>query len=471
MARNYKNNHEGPSAEDKAVERFNEMMIERLKSMKASDWKKGWVSGTGHHHGLPQNLGGRVYNGTNSFFLQMDSAMHGYKMPVYMTFNDVKRTGAHVLAHAESMPIIYWNLSIKDEHGHKVDKADFDKMSSAEQQKCSVHPFLKAYNVFNLDQTNFKEVQAEKYNQIEARFQGIQLKDTAGMYKNEALDKMLSDQTWICPIQYDNISSNAYYSPREDKIVLPTKAQFNISKTKEGVYKDGMEFYSSLLHEATHSTNKVLHRDVGRKFGDAKYAKEELVAELSAAMVGDALGFDKRILDNNAAYVDSWLDALNKEPQFIVSVMSEVGKASNLIMQKVDEQLMSLGQEPLLDTNRKVTKETAEAVFKELKPVDHSVIYNKQDNGEGKEQTSEQKALVFQNASVFKDQDGNYKMRGSYQGVALESKPLSKEERNGFFKNKGYEAKGAFLQELMSKRYAAEIQEIGQQKSVSKKIG
>lgn len=95
----------------------------------------------------------------------------------------------------------------------------------------------------------------------------------------------------------------------------------------------------------------------------------------------------------------------------------------------------------------------------------------KQDNGEGKEQTSEQKALVFQNASVFKDQDGNYKMRGSYQGVALESKPLSKEERNGFFKNKGYEAKGAFLQELMSKRYAAEIQEIGQQKSVSKKIG
>lgn len=113
-----------------------------------------------------------------------------------------------------------------------------------------------------------------------------------------------------------------------------------------------MECYSNLLHECTHSTAPHLHRDTGGRFGDAKYAKEELVAELSAALVGNALGFDKRILDNNAAYVDGWLDALSQEPQFIISVMSDVGKASNLIMEKVDEQLLSLGQEPLLQKNR-----------------------------------------------------------------------------------------------------------------------
>ena len=59
-------------------------------------------------------------------------------------------------------------------------------------------------------------------------------------------------------------------------------------------------------------------------FGDPKYAKEELVAELTAAMVGNTMGFDKRILDNNAKYVDSWMDTLKKEPPFILSVMADV---------------------------------------------------------------------------------------------------------------------------------------------------
>ena len=68
----------------KAIEKFTEMMISRMESMKAGDWKKGWIDGA--VYGMPQNISGRNYSGSNSFFLQMDTAMKGYKTPVYMTF-------------------------------------------------------------------------------------------------------------------------------------------------------------------------------------------------------------------------------------------------------------------------------------------------------------------------------------------------------------------------------------------------
>jgi hypothetical protein len=69
------------------------------------------------------------------------------------------------------------------------------------------------------------------------------------------------------------------------------------------------------------------------------------------------LGFDKRILNNNAAYMDGWINALREEPKFIVSVMADVNKASKMILEKIDEQKIALGETSdtlLLRTMRKV---------------------------------------------------------------------------------------------------------------------
>ena len=83
----------------------------------------------------------------------------------------------------------------------------------------------------------------------------------------------------------------AYYSPSRDIVVLPMKQQFNKGATPEDIYRDGMEFYSTMLHEMTHSTMtpERLNREAGAKFGDPKYAKEELVAELTAAMISHSM--------------------------------------------------------------------------------------------------------------------------------------------------------------------------------------
>lgn len=49
---------------------------------------------------------------------------------------------------------------------------------------------------------------------------------------------------------------------------------------------------------------------MGGRFGDPKYAKEELVAELTAAMICHSMGFDMKVTDNSAAYLDSWIGVL-----------------------------------------------------------------------------------------------------------------------------------------------------------------
>ena len=136
---------------DKAIDKFCSLMIERMKSMKASDWRQGWTNGKGTMLGMPQNLSGRNYSGTNSFFLQMDTAMNAYRTPVYMTFMQAQKENLRIKKGAQSMPVIYWDLNIKDERGKRVAESDYRQMSRGEQAKCEVRPFLRAFSVFNVD--------------------------------------------------------------------------------------------------------------------------------------------------------------------------------------------------------------------------------------------------------------------------------------------------------------------------------
>ncbi|EJW90602.1 DNA primase, partial [gut metagenome] len=114
-----------------------------------------------------------------------------------------------------------------------------------------------------------------------------------------------------------------------------------------------MEFYSTMLHEISHSTMtpERLNREMGGRFGDPKYAKEELVAELTAAMISHSMGFDSKVTDNSAAYLDSWISVLKQEPKFIVSVMADVNKSSEMILDHVDKQRLALNEQPYLTKN------------------------------------------------------------------------------------------------------------------------
>ena len=423
-----------------ALDRFAEMMIERMEQMKSSDWKQGWIGGANGFAGLPQNVGGRNYSGSNSFFLQLQTAAKGYQLPVYLTFKQAHNLKAHVLKGEKAFPVVYWDMMVKDKDGKKISSDEYKAMTKEERKNLDVIPFIKAFPVYNIDQTNLREVQPERVQKLIDKFKVPELRDTQGMYAHSALDRMIQQQSWLCPIQADKRENGAYYSPSRDIVVLPMKAQFNTGNSPEEIYRDGMEFYSTMLHEMTHSTMtpERLNREMGGKFGDPKYAKEELVAELTAAMISHSMGFDSKITDNSAAYLDSWIGVLKKEPKFIVSIMADVNKASDLILDHVDKQRLALGEQPYLAKNDP------------WQPLDPN------------------EEIPFKNAAIIKNRAGDYMIRASYDGVDLGMKPIEQSTARTYFQLTDMKDKQSFLNMTARKHYQSEIANIG--KSVSKSL-
>ncbi|MDU3579674.1 ArdC family protein [Bacteroides caccae] len=425
-----------------AIDRFAEMMIARMEQMKASDWKKGWIGGTSGFAGLPQNVGDRNYSGSNSFFLQLQTAAQGYRLPVYLTFKQAHNLKAHVLKGEKAFPVVYWDVLVKDKNGHKVSSDEYKAMSKEEKKGMDVIPFFKAFPVYNIDQTNLAEVQPERVQKLMEKFKVPELRDKEGMYAHAALDRMIETQGWLCPIQANKREDGAYYSPTRDIVVLPMKEQFNIGNTPEEIYRGGMEFYSTMLHEMTHSTMtpERLNREMGGRFGDPKYAKEELVAELTAAMISHSMGFDSKVTDNSAAYLDSWIGVLKQEPKFIVSIMADVNKASDLILDQVDKQRLALNEQPYLTKNDP---------FAPL--------------GEGEE-------VPFKNAAIVKTRNGDYAIRASYDGVELGLKKVSKDTAKTYFQLTDYKDKAAFLNMTAHKTFEPEIANLKRTQAVGAKL-
>ena len=417
--KNYHKHSDSKPQTQLAIEKFADMMIARMEEMKESHWKKGWIDGTGGY-GLPQNIASGTLNGGNSFFLQLDTAMNGYKMPLYMTFLQAQNMGLRI--------------------NKKVDRSDIDMMTKEERNALTSTPILRVYKEFNVDQTNLAEVNPEKYAKLQERFKAPELRDDKGMYVNAAIDRMLQRQEWLCPVQYDQMASGASFSPSKDRIVIPMKSQFNISSTPEEIYKDGMEYYSTFLHEATHSTGtpERLNRVKGKQFGDTQYGHEEYVAEMTAAVVGNSLGFDKRILDNNTAYIQGWIQNLRENPKIILSILSDVNKASNMLLEKIDEQKIALGETPVLD--RKGTK---------LEPA----------------------GANFENAAIVKQKNGEFAARASLNGTELEMKPVAREIGIRYFSLPEGKEKERLLTTTLNSSYAADISKLTQHQTRGYKVG
>lgn len=332
----------GDSASDKALQQFADLMVKKIEEV-SDNYKNPWFSSIGH--GLPQNLEGRVYNGINSFMLFLLQEKNHYQTPVYMTFLQAKDQGIRINKGAAAFPVLYWNFQIKDDEGKKISMDEYKALGKEEQQKYTVYPYTKVYPVFNVDQTNYSEVYPEKWKELQQKFNVAELKDEQGMFCSQELDNMLRNEKWLCPIIL-NYSDSAFFRSSEDKIYLPLKGQF----------KTGESFYATLLHEMAHSTGTEgrLGRELKNAFGDAKYAKEELVAELTAAVSCQSLGIVSGIQEDNAKYLKNWLGAIRKEPKFLFSVLADVGKASTMILNEVcKEQKKKVEQNKELETEHK----------------------------------------------------------------------------------------------------------------------
>ncbi len=346
--RKYNDSGDGRSAEDRALDRFADLMIEKIKSLQ-SDWQKPWFTEDGMK--WPKNLNGREYNGMNAAMLMLLCEKNGYKLPVFCTFNRVtgmnysvdkdgnrkplvdgngeKLLAVTVSKGEKSFPIFLTSFTVVNrETREKIKYEDYKKLSEEEKKEYNVYPKLNVYNVLNVDQTNLKETRPELYAKLEEQNQITRPASLDGeKFSFPAMDEIIRHGLWVCPIRPTH-QDRAYYSISKDEIVLPEKSQF----------VSGEAFYGTALHEMTHSTGSEsrLDRLKPTTFGSDDYAREELVAELGSALVASRYGIVKNVKEDSAAYLKSWLDSLQESPEFIKTTLQDVRRATSMISRRID---------------------------------------------------------------------------------------------------------------------------------------
>ncbi len=350
--------HDGPSAADKALERFTELMIEKIQTLQG-DWKKPWFTPGATQP--PQNLSGRRYNGGNSLMLMLQAEKMGYEIPVWGTFdritnlNYIKDKHGNVFQardkHGNKLPMVAVNKGEKSfpvflttftvvnpETKERIPYDDYRNLPKEDQEKYKVYPKLQVFNVFNVAaQTNLELTRPEMYEKLKAQAAG-QIQQQGDLKSHPAIDLMIDENLFFCPINQVK-GDKAYYSPSEDRIVVPKREQFI----------DGQAFATNTLHECAHATGAEsrLNRTMGNAFGSEEYAKEELIAELSAAVISSQYGMSKHIKDDSAKYLKSWLGSLQQGPDFLKTVLGDVKRSSSLINERLESilQEMEKGEE------------------------------------------------------------------------------------------------------------------------------
>ena len=269
-----------------AAEIIANKIIEMLEKG-VSPWHQPWKNGGA------MSVNGNYYRGINAILLSFQP----YKDNRWLTFNKVREFGGKVKKGEKSFPVVFWQFILKHEKNEK---------GEVEVKKI---PFLKVYNVFNVEQCEGLKFQERKVFNM----------DNSPIEEAEKIWEGYEGK----PLLYNN-PCEAYYQPFSDCISIPEITQFNSAE----------EYYGTLFHEAIHSTGAKhrLDRLTYDTFGSEKYGKEELVAEIGSQILCQSIGITKT-LENSAAYCKSWCKAIKSMPATaIISAASQAQKAVDLIL-------------------------------------------------------------------------------------------------------------------------------------------
>lgn len=238
------------------------------------------------------------YTGINTIVLWATAAEKQYHLPHWMTFNQAQQLKANVNKGEKGTQVIYADQFVKEAEDNDGEK------------KLVQIPYLKAYTVFNVGQ--IEGLPSSFYEETEKPIIDTpqHIAELERFFAQTKADIRLGHKA-------------AYYS-NEDYVTMPPIESFVSAKA----------YYAVEAHEITHWTKHPtrLNRDLGRKqWGDEGYAKEELVAELGACFLAADLGFEPMPEENHAAYIQSWLQALQDDKKLILMAASLAQKATEYL--------------------------------------------------------------------------------------------------------------------------------------------
>lgn len=244
------------------------------------------------HNGIP-------YKGINVVMLWSAATMNGYACPFWLTFKQALELGGAVRKGERGELVVYAN---------SITRTETDDRGEETERNI---PFLKGYTVFN----------AEQCDGLPAHFTAkAEAPALSPVQRIEAADRFFA--ATCADIRHGG--TRAFYAEGPDYVQMPPFETF----------RDAESYAATLAHELTHWTkhDKRLARDMGRvKWGDEGYAREELVAELCAAFLCADLAITPEVREDHAAYIASWLKALQDDKRLIVTAAAHAQRAADYL--------------------------------------------------------------------------------------------------------------------------------------------
>ena len=251
-------------------------------------WRKTW------NGSKPINyITRKPYRGINTLLLPFGGE--------YLTFKQCKDLGGSIRKGEKANMIIFYKpLEIEKEN----------------EEKAKTIPYLQYSNVFHLSQCEGITSKLEPVvidNSIEP------IEQAQRIFDNYILQSSVK-------VQHIAGSNKACYSPSDDTITLPVVGQFESAES----------YYNTAFHEAAHSTGhetRLNRISKSAAFGNGDYSREELVAEIAAAMVMSSAGIEQpETFENSVAYIHGWSKKLKEDKKAIVFAAGQAQKAADLIL-------------------------------------------------------------------------------------------------------------------------------------------
>jgi len=288
-----------------------EKLIEQLKSGTAP-WQRPWLPGEAGAFVPTNPITGKRYRGINAIHMMSQD----YRDQRWLTYKQAVSVEAQVRKGEKGTPIQYWKFSEeyikKDADGKPILDAQGEPLKFVVKLE---RPRVFFATVFNAEQVDgmppVQPRKAQEWNAVE-RAEHI-LQASGAVIRNGEQNR-------------------AFYRPSTDSIHLPDKGQFPSADN----------YYATALHELGHWTGHEsrLARDLVHPFGSEGYAKEELRAEIASMILGDELGIGHNP-EQHAAYVGSWINALQDDPLEIFRAAADAEKIQDYVLgleQQVQEQ-------------------------------------------------------------------------------------------------------------------------------------
>ena len=230
----------------------------------------------------------------------------------YLTFNQIKERGGYIRKGEKARMVVFFK------------QMSYTETNADGEEEIKTYPLLRWYNVWHINQTEGIPPKIPATPEAEV----VKPSGPEAINEAEAIILAYLQREASLKFQNDKPSGSAYYSPSKDEVVVPMLSQ----------YDNAAEYYSTTFHELTHSTLKAsrcnrVAENARAFFGNADYSREELVAEMGAAMLVSHSGIDNAAaFKNSVAYIQNWIASLKNDPKMIVWAASRAEKAARYII-------------------------------------------------------------------------------------------------------------------------------------------